>query len=188
MKTVILVANDNEASYLKDLVFNHTSNKPVCILITGEGRSNVIKTLAKRIKDGTIESSDRVINVGYVGGYGFKSGDTIKIGSVEHFIPSETIKEKSIYLDGKYTKDSKINYFNEYCYTADNFVDADSVGPWMPDKFVCDMELYYIALMFPNVISYKIVSDTLDYDEYKQADFKESWEIVKKEIKGVING
>lgn len=175
-KTVILVANDNEASYLKDLVFNHTSNKPVCILITGEGRSNVIKTLAERIKDGTIEISDRVINVGYVGGYGFKQGDIVCINEVQHLIPSEYVKETPI----------KFNLITRFqpadCYTSDNFVDADSVGPWMPEKYVCDMELYYIALMFPNVISYKIVSDELNYVEYKEANFDKSWKMVKEYI------
>ena len=172
MKTVVLVANKDEAKHLINLENN------VCkIIITGEGRSNVIKTLAEKIKDGTIEITDRVINVGYVGAYGFKKGDIVCVNEVQHLIPSETIKELPI----------KFNYITRFqpadCFTADNFVDSDSVGPWMPDKYVCDMELYYIALMFPYVISYKIVSDELNYDEYTKASFEESWNKVREYIK-----
>ena len=45
------------------------------------------------------------------------------------------------------------------------------------------MELYYIALMFPNVLSIKVVSDELNYNDYKQADFKKSWETVNTILK-----
>ena len=178
MKTVILVANQDEANHL---------SKDFNIIITGEGRSNVIKTLSKYILNGDIKSDDKIINVGYVGAKGIKAGEIVKIGSVQHFIPSHTIKETTIYLNGKYTNNSHLNKYNVSCYTGDNFVEYDDIGPWFPDEFVCDMELYYIALMFPEVISFKIVSDTLDYDEYKEANFKESWEIVNNELKEVIN-
>ena len=177
MKTVIIVANDDEANHLKDLVFNHTPGKPVSILITGEGRSNVIRTIAEKLINGYIEFDDRIINVGYVGAYGFKKGDIVCINEVQHLIPSKTIKELPI----------KFNLLTKFqpaeCFTSDNFVDADDIDPWMPEKFVCDMELYYIALMFPNVISYKIVSDTLNYDEYKEENFDKSWKMVKEYIK-----
>lgn len=172
MKTIILIANDDEAKHLKNLECN------ICkIIITGEGRSNVIKSLAEKIKDGTIEITDRIINVGYVGGCGFNKGDIVYVNEVQHFIPSVTIKELPI----------QFNYLTRFipakCFTADNFVDSESVGPWMPEKYVCDMELYYIALMFPNVISYKIVSDELNYAQYTEASFKESWIKVEEYIK-----
>lgn len=185
-KTIILVANEDEANHLKDLVFNHTPEHEVCILITGEGRTNVIRTLSQKILDGFITSNDKIINVGYVGAKGIKTGEIVKIGSVQHFIPSHTIKETTIYLDGKYSNDSYLNKYNVSCYTGDNFVEYDDIGPWFPDEFVCDMELYYIALMFPEVISFKIVSDTLDYDEYKKADFEESWMKVVKTLKEML--
>lgn len=172
MKTVVLVANKDEAKHLINIENN------VCkIIITGEGRSNVIKTLAEKIKDGTIEITDRVINVGYVGGYGFKKGDIVYINKVQHFIPSTYVKEEPINFN-------LLTIFSPTeCFTADNFVDVNYVNPNMPKKFVCDMELYYIALMFPNVISYKIVSDELNYNDYKEASFDKSWKIVNKYIK-----
>ena len=173
MKTIILVANEDEAKHLSDLNCN--------IIITGEGRSNVIETIAEVLKNDVIEMGDRVINVGYVGAKGFDKGNIVQVGKVEHMIPSKTIKEKCIAIGCPF------NFQTVECYTSDDFVDADDVNPWMPEKFVCDMELYYLALMFPSIESIKIVSDTLDYDEYKQADFKESWEAVKKELKNIIN-
>ena len=173
MKTVILVANQDEANHLKDFGFN--------IIITGEGRSNVIKTVAELLKNDVIEIGDRIINVGYVGAKGFDKGSIVQVGCVEHFIPSETIKESCISVNCPFSFE-KVG-----CFTADNFIEYDDINPWMPDKFVCDMELYYITLMLPTVSSIKIVSDTLDYDEYKEADFKESWEIVNNELKSIIN-
>ena len=65
----------------------------------------------------------------------------------------------------------------------------------MPDKFVCDMELYYISLFFPEVISYKIVSDELNLDDYKNVSLKyfekkqlfdNAWEKVRNELKEII--
>ena len=176
--TFILVANEDEANHLKDL--------SDIIIITGEGRTNVIKTLSKCILDGKIKKDDKIINVGYVGAKSIEKGTVVKIGSVEHFIPSHTIKENIIYLDGKHIKGSDIEYYNVSCYTGDNFVEYDDIGPWLPETFVCDMELYYIALFFPDVVSFKIVSDTLDYDEYTKADFQESWKKVIKELKEII--
>ena len=177
MKTVIIVANEEEAKNLSELVFNHTPDKEVMILITGEGRTNVIKMLSEKLKNGTIKPNDRIINVGYVGAYGFKKGDIVCIHKVQHFNPSNYVKERPLELN----VNSK--YSLTECFTSDNFVDTDYVNPNMPDKFVCDMELYYIALMFPDVISYKIVSDELNYEDYKKASFNESWINLKEYIK-----
>lgn len=185
MKTFILAANGDEARHVKSL------ESDTCqVIITGEGRTNVIKTLAEKLKDGTISGDYQIVNVGYVGGGSFHVGDVVKIGRVSHFIPSTTIKEREIYINCSSTELPQTE-----CFTADNFVDADSIGPWMPYNFVCDMELYYISLMFPEVISFKIVSDELNYDDYKNVSLKyfekkklfdDAWEKVRNELKEII--
>lgn len=170
MKTIILVANDDEAKQLSDIFEDNVE-----ILITGEGRSNVIKSLSDKIKQGYIENNDKIINVGYVGSKGLKNGSVLKINSVEPYMPSETIEETKIDITI-----SENDLESVSCYTADDFVESsDSNVIHLPSKCVIDMELYYIALMFPNVVSYKIVSDTLNYDDYKKADFEESWNNIK---------
>ena len=170
MKTVILVANDDEAEQLSDIFEDNVE-----ILITGEGRSNVIKSLSDKIKQGYIENNDKIINIGYVGSKGLKKGSVLKINSVEPYMPSETIEESKIDMTI-----SENDLESVSCYTADDFVESsDSNVINLPSKCVIDMELYYIALMFPNVISYKIVSDTLNYNDYKTANFEESWNNIK---------
>lgn len=170
MKTVILVANDDEAKQLSDIFEDNVE-----ILITGEGRSNVIKSLSDKIKQGYIENNDKIINIGYVGSKGLKKGSVLKINSVEPYMPSETIEESKIDMTI-----SENDLESVSCYTADDFVESsDSHIIHLPSKCVIDMELYYIALMFPNVVSYKIVSDTLNYDDYKKANFEESWNNIK---------
>lgn len=170
MKTVILVANDDEAKQLSDIFEDNVE-----ILITGEGRSNVIKSLSDKIKQGYIENNDKIINIGYVGSKGLKKGSVLKINSVEPYIKSETIEETKIDIIIAENDLESVS-----CYTADNFVESsDSRVIHLPSKCVIDMELYYIALMFPNVVSYKIVSDTLNYDDYKKANFEESWNNIK---------
>ena len=45
---------------------------------------------------------------------------------------------------------------------------------------VFDMELYTLATFFPKIKSVKVVSDNLDYHEYKQVDTKKSWDEANK--------
>ena len=40
------------------------------------------------------------------------------------------------------------------------------------------MELYALANMFPQIISYKIVSDGLNLDEYRQVSVDDAWKQV----------
>ena len=176
MKTCILVANVDEANHIRPII---KEKQNVQIVITGEGRSHVISSLADRLKDGTFEFSDKIINVGYVGANGYKKGDVLMIGNVQHLLPSKTISEPGINL--------KVTNFNNElanCYTADNFINKGDVD--IQDSRVLDMELYYIALMFPGVISIKIVSDELNFDDYKEASFEESWIKVRQIIKEII--
>lgn len=171
MKTCILVANEDEARHLHEITRDSTRTQ---IIIVGEGRSQVIATLARCLKDGTIASDDRLINVGYVGANGYHKGDVVRVKSVRHLYPSTTICEPALTLP--YTSDTPV----AECYTADNFVNKDGFD--MTLRGVIDMELYYMALMFPDVRSIKIVSDELDYHDYKAADLEQSWQVALRLI------
>lgn len=170
MKTCIIVANADEANHIRPIVQN---NRNVQMIIIGEGRSHVISTLANRLKDRTFEAGDQIINVGYVGANGYKKGSILRVASVRHLLPSKTISEPTINL--KVT-----NFDNELanCYTADNFINKNDID--IKDSCIIDMELYYIALMFPEVISLKIVSDELNFDDYKEANFEDSWTKIRE--------
>ena len=167
MKTCILIANEEEASYLQTLALK----KNIQIIITGEGRTPTISTLAKKLKDNSIQPDDTLINIGYVGANGYKKEDIVQIQNVAPLFPSKTINEPALQL-----RTISSHYQTADCYTADNFVHKEDINSNL--KCVIDMELYYIALMFPNVFSIKVVSDELNYNDYKQADFKKSWETV----------
>lgn len=171
MKTCILVANEDEARHIQEITQATTNTQ---IVIVGEGRSQVLATLSRYLKDGTIAPDDRVINVGYVGANGYHKGDVVRVKSVRHLYPSTTIREPTLTLP--YTSDALV----AECYTADNFVNKDGFD--MTLRGVIDMELYYMALMFPEVRSVKIVSDELDYHDYKAADLEQSWQVALRLI------
>ena len=83
-----------------------------------------------------------------------------QFGEVFKENPSHTVKEEGYKLDKK----SKVK-----CYSSIDFVEKTK------HTGVFDMELYTLATMFPNIKSVKIVSDNLNYKEYKDVDIKESW-------------
>lgn len=183
MKNIILVANEDEANQLS------VDNLNCDVIITGEGRTNVIQTLTDCLKEGVITDEKNIINVGYVGGKGFNKGDVVSIDEVGLVKPSLTIKEPNIFLDksNQTIRKTMFDWCKSYttCLTSENFVNSDDI-PYLPEQCVCDMELYWIALMFPKVISIKIVSDTLNYNEYKDAKLHESWNKVYQAVKEIL--
>lgn len=174
MTTYLLIAEEGETRYLQPLV----QEKPdIKIMITGMGRAHTISTLSQWLKEGLIKPDDTLINVGYCGANGYHKGDVVSVEKVGHLTPMKFIPEPPIPLN-KTLSDSVAE-----CLTADDFVHKET-APTI--RCVVDMELYYIALMFPHVLSIKIVSDEFDYDDYKQADFKESWKKVKEIIEKFV--
>lgn len=176
MKTCILVANEDEAKHILPIL---TENKNAQIIVIGEGRSNVLRNISEKLKDGTICPEDNIINIGYVGANGYKKSDVVHVKNVKHLFPSKTIYEPVLTL-----KTINTSYPIVHCYTADNFVNKEDID--IKDSCIIDMELYYIALMFPNVISFKIVSDELNYEDYKEANFEDAWEKARKIIKDIL--
>lgn len=162
---IILAAMEKEAAQIK-------TKAP--ILVTGIGACNVTKTLFenKARLDGKV-----IINVGYAGSTKYNVGKVLSVNKVRRFEPSRTIEEPMFTLQ-PYLFDCDI------CLTADNFVEEACDAP------IIDMELYYIRNILENVISFKIISDNLNYKEYSNTydKLQNSWREMNYIINEVING
>lgn len=161
----IICAEEEEANQIK------IQHKEVVIQVTGAGLYNVLKTPKL-----DVQRNDLVLNIGYAGSNLFNPGEIFSVCTSQRLNPSQTIKEEKQYLFPYY-------FLGADCFTADDFVEKASQQ--LP---LVDMELYYLSLMYPNIRAIKIVSDNLNYKEFKNSDFKESWELVNKAIEGLING
>ena len=126
--------------------------------------TNVIQTPRLELRP-----EDKVINVGYAGSNLYPVGEVRTVKACKRLTPSITIPELEL----------KLNPIKELtavgCYTADNF--EEGLDFEIP---LVDMELYYLTSVYPNIQSIKIISDNLDLEEYRRADFKDSWDIVNK--------
>jgi hypothetical protein len=141
------------------------------ILITGVGYNNIIKTMPRL----TLKPEDKIINIGYVGSNKYVVGSVVSVDKTCKFNTSPILNEQNIKL--------KPCYLNgDVCYTADDFIEQarDEVA-------LVDMELYYLALVYPQIQSIKIVSDNLDIEEHRAFDLSESWELVNKILVEVKN-
>lgn len=153
----ILVADKQEANNIK---IPHELKNQVKIILLGWGETSSIKTLSKLLLNNEFNKNDKFFNIGYVGSNQFPIGTVVVIGSVKKEITSHTVKEPSIKLD----KESSVK-----CYSSLNFVESTK------HTGVFDMELYTLATFFPKIKSVKIVSDNLNYHEYKQVDIDNAW-------------
>ena len=133
------------------------------IVITGPGLCNVIQTPQIKVKPG-----DKLINVGYAGSNKYPIGSVVSASSCKRFIPSQTVNEPTLNLVPCYNSD--------LCYTADDFVENEKIDE-IP---LIDMELYYLASIYPQIESLKIVSDNLNFTEYQCADTQGSWDLVNR--------
>lgn len=153
----ILIADKQEA---KNIKIPKELKNDVKIILLGWGETSSIKTLSKMLLNSKFNKQDKFFNIGYVGSNEFPIGSVVSIGEVFKENPSHTVKEEGYKLDKK----SKVK-----CYSSIDFVEKTK------HTGVFDMELYTLATMFPNIKSVKIVSDNLNYKEYKDVDIKESW-------------
>ena len=138
---IVVVATDEEYEIAKKR-FKHK-----LIIKTGVGGVNVINKLRY------IPRFVKILNFGFVGSTPIPVGTEVKIGEVKSYHPNVEFEENKYKLNG-----------DVVCYTAGDFVTASV----KEDKdFVVDMELIYIvALGFKKVESIKIVSDTLNLQDY----------------------
>lgn len=133
------------------------------IVITGPGLCNVIQTPQIKVKPG-----DKLINVGYAGSNVYPIGSVVSPSLVKRFMPSATIEEKALTLTPCYQQ--------ALCYTADDFIENTAIK----EVPIIDMELYYLASIYPQIESLKIISDNLNLTEYRAADIQESWDLVNR--------
>lgn len=139
--------------------------------VTGAGLYNVLKTPKL-----DITPDDIVLNIGYAGSNIFVPGEVFSVCTCQRLQPSKTIKEEKQYLFPYY-------FLGADCYTADDFV--ESAPQQLP---LVDMELYYLRLLYPQIRSIKVISDNLNYSEYKKMDFTYCWDVVNKAIEELLNG
>lgn len=132
------------------------------IYVSGVGLSNILQ--APRLE---LKPSDKIINVGYVGSAIYPIGTVISVSQCLRLNKPKITCEKILTL--------KPCYADDVCYTADDFIEDKEIK--MP---LVDMELYYLASIYPQIQSIKIVSDNFDLEEHRQDDFKASWEIVNE--------
>ena len=158
----IFIAEEAEAKEVK--IPKKLENNFVKI-ITGFGEYATIKTIVKLFEKGVFKKGDKFFNVGYCGANTFDVGEVVVVGKSCREHPSNFAKDKPYTLD----KDSKVK-----CYTSSDFVEKSN------HKGVFDMELYVLATIFPKIKSIKVVSDNLNYKQYKKVNLKKSWQQVNK--------
>lgn len=140
---MIVIATKDEL-----VLANKYKNEDEEILITGVGGLNVIESLQH------LDRNTPIFNIGYVGTNSLEKGKIVYINKCSLYHPNVEYEE-NIY---------ELNDGDTYCYTSNDFVLETKVE----EPVVFDMELAYIlALGFKNVISLKVVSDNLSYDEYE---------------------
>lgn len=118
------------------------------IVCTGIGGASVFGALFDYDRD------TEIINFGYAGSNCIPVGATVTVGKCKLYHPNVEYDEEEYDLGGDYP-----------CYTAGDFVIATEIK----EPCIFDMELGYILAMgFRNVRSIKIISDTLNIDEYER--------------------
>lgn len=141
---LIVIAEEKELELVKEA---HYFDPP--ILITGPGIANVMKAL----KD--IPRDTYIINIGYAGGHKLEVGKWYDVSQSNFYHEVADIHEIGTYLQDK----------GEVCFTSTDFVTKTNKS--YPCLF--DMELAAICNMgFKKVRSMKKVSDSLNYEEFKQ--------------------
>lgn len=135
------------------------------IIITGAGLCNVIQT--PRI---IVNPGDTLINIGYAGSNLFPIGTVKAVNRCRRLTPSSTIEERELILKTKFGAIVG-------CYTADDFTEQST-----KDIPLVDMELYYLASIYPQMESIKIVSDNLNYKDYKTQDLSTCWDYINNTL------
>lgn len=156
-----------EMSEAKNIKVQHPD---LVVQVTGAGLCNILKR--PRL---SATPNDLILNIGYAGSNLFKPGEIFSVCTCQRLNPSKTIKEEKQYLFPYY-------FLGADCYTADDFVEKAT-----QELPLVDMELYYLSLIYPNIRAIKIVSDNLNYSDFKKCDFKDSWERVNKAIEDLLN-
>lgn len=144
---LVVIAEKEELKLVEELGYG---DYPV--LITGVGGMNVIRALKHLPKD------TEIVNIGYCGSNHFKIGETLvidKVGTQHEIAEFEELRQQCFCTNG---------YKVAHCYTATDFVTQTN----KKERCVFDMELAFICSMFDNVMSFKVVSDNLNKEDYEK--------------------
>lgn len=159
-KTLFIVAMPCEAEF----VAKHFGMREIGDGVLYDGRDNAM--LITQVGGSAVESAlrriavsgaVRVVNVGYAGARGVERGSVVRVSSTAKIESPDAPR--------------RLAASGVRGYSADEFVRSSE----LPEPCVFDMELFYIAEYFPDVESYKIISDTLNRDEYESFSPEASW-------------
>ena len=149
---IITIAEPGELKLIEEITGGRSWNGR--IIVTGVGMLNTIRAL----KD--VERSATILNLGYAGSNTLEKGKCYQVSASFTHHSKANFREDPIWLH---------QYFMDRdaypCYTATDFVERTEVK----EPALFDMELAAIASMgFNKVMSIKKVSDTLNYNEFKE--------------------
>lgn len=144
---LVVIAQKEEMKLVEELGYE---NYPV--LITGVGGINVVKALKNLPKD------TEIMNIGYCGSNHFEVGTKVQAQFSETNHDIAEFRESSIPLNRVWNVIDSAT-----CYTSTDFVTKTN----KEEPCIFDMELAFIASMFDNVSAIKVVSDKLNYKQYK---------------------
>lgn len=142
-------------------------------IMTGIGGCDTIKTLFK-YKD--VLKNKTLINVGYAGSSQYELGTVVSVNKVLKYDKSNVINYPEYSMDA-------YSFVENACYSANNFIEAN--GNYIP---LVDMELYYIRMLYDNVVSFKIVSDDLSEHTYNKFNPEKSWKEVNELLREFCYG
>lgn len=165
----ILVADQQEADNVK---IPAGLEKETEIIVLGIGGPAILRTLSGLLLNGKFNNKDRFFNIGYVGSNEFLIGAVVSIGESCREFSSDRFPEGTYILD----QESKVK-----CYTSIDFVEETK------HTGVFDMELYTLASLFPNIKSVKIVSDNLNFKDWKEVDIQDAWKIANDRLFQMIS-
>lgn len=186
MSVLLVVAEMQEAEHLikhynmKNQLFNSISlwaNGPYSLVVTGPGVSNVITSLSVAAYLNILTPRTNVINIGYAGAKGLSVGQVVDIRAC-HCL--DFPKKAQIGIKNCVKMSTKKAKYD--CWTSFDFVEkADSFY-----EAVFDMELFYIArFVYGKLYSIKIISDNLDYNDFKEFDSDKAWKTVIRKIEEI---
>ena len=148
---IVVIAQPEEIKLVKELGYE---NNP--IIITGVGGVNVIKALKDLPRD------TEILNIGYCGSNKLPIKTLVDVYAVGTLHEKAQTHETLMILKNAILDN---DVYNCICYTCTDFVEQTNIE--IPCVF--DMELGFIRAMFPNTRAIKVVSDNLNYKEYKNS-------------------
>lgn len=147
---IITIAEWDEMKLVKELMPDFNGK----VIVTGVGMMNACMALCM------LPKSETILNIGYAGSNKIPVGTFVKVTEVQ------TVHKLADFNDRRpIATEFPAKYVEAPCYTSTDFVTE-----WDGDEpAVFDMELAgIVALGFKEVMSIKKVSDTLNYEQFKE--------------------